>query len=339
MRPRFSIVCAGYMPLDVVISGGPLEYNAGGTAANVAAILAFLGWEAALAGQVGDDRAGELLLADLGAAGVDTSHIRCVANALTPRLIYTVGHDGHSFGYTCPECRQRVPRSRPLTLEGAERCAATIPTPDVYFFDRANPATVWLAERYAEAGSVIVFEPSIPVNAALLRRAAAVAHVVKHSDDRSVGGLADLGLRPRAGDVRVVTHGAEGLELSHGSARPRRLGAMATLAVDTGGAGDWTTAGLLWRAVGPDGLIEDAVEEALRFGQAIAALNCAVAGARGLMRLTRRTVLRRSQQVLVDGALTRPLRIPAPAPVAPNPPGCCEVCLQAVARHAKREVA
>ena len=327
------------MPLDVVLAGGPIEYYAGGTAANVAAILAFLGWDSVLTGQVGDDRAGEMLLADLARAGVDTDHIRRAPSALTPRLIYTVRHDGHSFGYTCPACHRRVPRSRPLTLEGAERCAEAIPNPNVYFFDRANPATVWLAERYAKAGSVIVFEPSIPANAALLKRAAAVAHVIKHSDDRSVGGLADLGLRPGIGEVRVVTHGAEGLEVRYGPARPRRLSAIATLAVDTGGAGDWTTAGFLWHAVGSDGLLGDALDESLRFGQAMAALNCSVAGARGLMRLTRRTVLSRAREVLADGALTRPPRIPLPPTVPRRPRGSCRICLQTVAQSLSREAA
>ena len=67
----------------------------------------------------------------------------------------------------------------------------------------------------AQAGSVIVFEPSVPANAELLRRAVVVAHVVKHSDDRSVGGLDDIGVKPRQGQLRIVTHGAEGLSLVH----------------------------------------------------------------------------------------------------------------------------
>lgn len=54
---RPSIVCAGYMPLDVICNETQtLARKAGGTAANVAAILAFLGWDAALAGQTGAAR-------------------------------------------------------------------------------------------------------------------------------------------------------------------------------------------------------------------------------------------------------------------------------------------
>lgn len=75
-----------------------------------------------------------------------------------------------------------------------------------------------LAECYSEAGSVVVFEPSVPANAELLGRAAAVAHVIKHSNDRSVGGLDELHVRPRQGQLRIVTYGAEGLELRVGTA-------------------------------------------------------------------------------------------------------------------------
>ena len=67
-------------------------------------------------------------------------------------------------------------------------------------------------------------------NAELLRRAVVVAHVVKHSDDRSVGGLDDIGVKPRQGQLRIVTHGAEGLEVRPGTGRTRRYPALATLA-------------------------------------------------------------------------------------------------------------
>jgi sugar/nucleoside kinase (ribokinase family) len=299
-----SIVSAGYMPLDVVTTHDTVMHEAGGTAANVAAILAYLGWNAILAGQTGDDAAGDILVGDLKRVGVDTAQIHRPAGMPTPRLIHSVRPDGHFFSYRCPACRRRLPRSRPLTVEQARACATNHPNPDVYFFDRANAGTLALAEHYATTGAVIVFEPSVPANAELLRRAAAVAHIVKHSDDRSVGGLDDIGVRPRRGQLRIVTHGAEGLELRTGRGRGRRFAALATLAVDTGGAGDWTTAGLIASAARYGELRDDAIEDGLRFGQALAALSCTAVGARGLMRLSRRTVLRRARAVLAEGGVT-----------------------------------
>lgn len=331
MSRRPSIVCAGYMPLDVIrTTSRTVARRAGGTAANVAAILAFLGWDAVVAGQAGPDPAGDELVEDLRNVGVDVGQVTRPHNAQTARLVHEVRPEGHFYRYGCTECGARFPRSRPLTHEGAQKCADAHPTPSVYFFDRANPGTLLLAERYARAGSVVVFEPSVPANAELLGRAAAVAHLIKHSDDRSVGGLDDLHVVPRSGQLRIVTHGAEGLELRVGAARARRFPALATLAVDTGGAGDWTTAGILSAAVSRDGIHRDRLDEALRFGQALAALNCAVVGARGLMGMTRAAARRRARRVLREGGLTGAPRLPA-TPEPARPSGLCPSCLMPVA--------
>lgn len=327
---RESIVCAGYMPLDIVrTTAGTVARRAGGTAANVAAILAYLGWEVALAGQVGRDLAGDELVDDMVSAGVDVGQVTRVVNAQTPRLVHDVRPEGHFYRYACCECGTRFPRSRPLTLDGARACLEAQPAPSAYFFDRANAATLFLAERYAEAGCIVVFEPSVPANAALLGRAAAVAHVIKHSDDRSVGGLDDLHVQPRQGQLRIVTHGAEGLELRVGTARGRRFPALATLAVDTGGAGDWTTAGFLTSAVSQGKLDRTRLDNALRFGQALAAVNCAVVGARGLMAMTRASARRRAHRVLSEGGLASALRVPVAA--APGQAdGACPSCLMPI---------
>ncbi|MCB0859969.1 MAG: hypothetical protein KDB54_04870 [Solirubrobacterales bacterium] len=313
------------MPLDVIGYQGAIAYQAGGTAANVAAILAFLGWDAALAGQTGDDRAGQIFIDDLQAAGVNTSQIYQPVGMATPRLIHQIHSGEHSYAYSCPKCERRLPRSRPLTLGQASLCFESIPAPDVYFFDRANAATLFLAECYADAGSVIVFEPSVPANAELLRRAVVVAHVVKHSDDRSIGGLDDLGVEPQEGQIRIVTHGVGGLEVRSGGEAPKRFPALAAPQVDSGGAGDWTTAGLITIAVRSGRLDSEAIDSGLRFGQALAALSCTAPGARGLMGLTRRTVTRRARDVLAQGSVLKKPRFARPTQHSAR--GACSTCL------------
>ncbi len=336
MSPGPLIVSAGYMPLDVITTQDWVMHQAGGTAGNVAAILAYLGWNAVLAGQTGDDPAGDLLISDLRSAGVETGQIHRPTGMETPRVVHSVRPDGHSFVYKCPECERGLPRSRPLTRDQADWCVTRYPRAEVYFFDRANAGTLLLAEHYARAGAVIVFEPSVPANVELLQRAGAVAHIIKHSDDRSVGGLHDIGLRPRRGQLRIVTHGAEGLELRAGRQGGRKLPAFATLAVDTGGAGDWTSAGLLASAATDGELRKDAIEPGLRFGQALAALSCTAIGARGLTRLTRRTVLRRARAVLADGGVTSQPRFAYAA--APARRKTCATCLLPKTADAVRAV-
>jgi sugar/nucleoside kinase (ribokinase family) len=321
------VVSAGYMPLDIIATpSGTIARQAGGTAANLAAILAFLGWDAILAGQNGADVAGDEFIEDLCLAGVDVNHVHRPEESKAPRLVHSVQPEGHSYSYSCPTCESRFPRSRPLTIEQAQQCAAAHPDATVFFFDRANAGTLTLAEHYAERGSIVVFEPSVPVNAEMLARSAAVAHVIKHSDDRSVGGLDHLHVQPGSEQIRIVTHGAEGLELRIGKGPVRRLPALRTLAADAGGAGDWTTAGFLAKAVRGGAIRGEELEDGLRFGQALAALNCATPGARGLMRLTRETVLRRAKSVLAEGGLFSKLRLPAGRP-ASRPSGACPMCL------------
>jgi fructokinase len=327
MSPKPTIVCAGYMPLDIVTTASePVARRAGGTAANVAAILAFLGWDSILAGQTGSDAAGAEFVADLERAGVNSDEVHRPDGAATPRLVHDVRPDGHFYAYSCPSCGSRFPRSRPLTIEQARRCASEHPDATVFFFDRVNAGTLSLAEHYASRGSVVFFEPSIPANAEFLARAAAVADVIKHSDDRSIGGLDELKVARKHGQARIVTHGAEGLEMQVGKGPFRKFPALATLTVDTGGAGDWTTAGFLFKAVRRGALDCGVFDGALRFGQALAAINCAAPGARGLMRLERETVLRRVRSVLRESGLKRELRL-AHLGQSEGPSGACSTCL------------
>jgi fructokinase len=321
--PRTAL-CAGYMPLDVVDREGEVWRRAGGTAGNVAAILAFLGWDSALAGRVGDDRAGDEMLHDLGRAGVDCSLIDRDPGGLTNRLIHSIDASGHRYAFSCPNCGQKLPRSRPLRLERLERIQLSRPRPDVFFFDRANPATVALAEAFSQVGSLVVYEPSTPASAALLERAIGAAGIVKGSVEHGPG-LVESYAAGKSNQVRVITEGAAGARFRIGEGEWRTVGVYPVSELDASGAGDWTTAGMLHRLKGtpPASAIE--LVEAIQFGHALAALNCAVPGARGLMEgRSRASVL---------GMVTRIQRGEPRLPIASKHPvveassGQCDWCL------------
>lgn len=307
------MVSAGYMPVDVVFpfQGEPYR-GIGGTSANVALILAFLGWDAALAGQIGDDVLADEFECEARASGASVDLIRRASGAETVRILHRVEADGHTYAYTCPRCHRRFPRSRPLTLDLARQVAEVQRDVDVFFFDRVNAGTVWLAEHYAELGAEIMFEPSLPTGGALFRRACEASSIVKHSGD------IDLPIPPtlpssRPNQVRIVTNGAAGLTYQRGLLPPKHLPAIPTLTVDTAGAGDWTTAALLYSTCSADGLDDTKIEEGLRLGQALAAVCCSVVGARSLMRLRPKTVLTRARDVLAANSLETAPRVPAPA--------------------------
>jgi len=277
-----TLVSAGYMPLDVITDGCQVWRRAGGTAGNVAAITAFLGWQSALAGRIGNDPAAAEFVADLARAGVDLALVKREHGGLTNRLIHHASSTGHRYAYTCPHCSQRLPRSRPLTLSQVDEVVNAWSSPTVYFFDRANAATVELAERYAASGSLVVFEPSTPANAELIQRAIAAAGIVKGSAEHGPELVATYRTE-HPDQLRVITDGGAGASFRLGAGSWQRVGVYEVALADAAGAGDWTTAGLIHHLAGRGAPNEEAILKGIEFGHSLAALNCALPGARGLM--------------------------------------------------------
>jgi len=333
MPEQLSVVCAGYMPLDLVHYGERTWRRAGGTSGNVAAILAFFGWDASLAGRVGDDLAGEELIHDLSGVGVDTSLIDRDSGAQTNLLVHRIIPQGHSYAYSCPECEQKLPRSRPLTLERVERIIETRPTPDVFFFDRVNHATIALAEHYAPLGCTVVYEPSTPANATMLERAIAAASVVKGSVEHGPS-LVDSFPRGGPRQLRVITDGARGARFRFCSDSAwTSVGVFEVDVTDASGAGDWTTSAMIHRLAELAEPTSAEVREAIEFGHSFAALNCIVPGARGLMEG------RSSASVLGMATSLRMGRPRLPRqhsqPGLREVTGCCATCLQVLNSHGR----
>jgi fructokinase len=286
MRPPRVLTC-GFVALDTLLSHKVLRYAAGGTAGNVAASLAFLGWDAAVAAVVGDDEAGVRLRRDLATAGVDITDIAIRKHARTPQVIHDIKGPVHRFLFRCSGCGRRLAKSQPPPRSLVDEILDERPDPDVFFFDRASLFAVTLAEAYAERGVLVFFEPATPGRAPLVTRACRAAHIVKMSQESPVSPLP----RRKSGTLQtlIVTAGANGARLRHGSAKARQLASFPNVRVaDAAGAGDWTTAGFLHALLATRpfnrNFTSPALVEALRWGQAIATLSCRWHGARGLAR-------------------------------------------------------
>lgn len=303
-----SVVAAGYMPLDVVVHGTHVRHSAGGTAGNVAAILAFLGWESALVGGVGEDAAAAALRSDLERAGVSTVHLR-QARGSTARVVHKTGRRGHSYLFSCPSCGVRFPRNRRLPVSRAEELPRLLDPPDVFFFDRANPGTIRLAERLASLGSRITFEPASKIDTPYALKAFRLAHVLKSSASTGLNDLNALG-SGREGQVQIVTSGHDGARYRVGTSKWRTSPAFEYPAVDEAGAGDWTTACFL-HALPSEVPTPAGVGEALAWAQAVAAVSCGFVGARGLAHAHSRDSAFQSAQQLkrsTEGAKKRKTR-------------------------------
>jgi fructokinase len=179
--------------------------------------------------------------------------------------------------------------------------------PRVFFFDRVSRGALMLAQAFAAQGAVVVFEPVGVGDPKLFVEALATTHILKYSNER----LPDLAARQPAGRrllLEIETMGSAGLRYRSSLLQTRswyQLDAVPTRTVlDTAGAGDWCTAGLL-AMIATNGVadVQQArardIAAALRFGQVAASIACGYEGARGAMTaLDRRTFDRTAAAIL-----------------------------------------
>lgn len=274
---RRRIVTSGFGAVDI-LRNGVMEASPGGTAVNVAAAMASLGWDAAFAGTIGTDPTGAFLRKSLQSSGVDVTYLRQDERWSTPVVLQERRHNDHVWRFSCPLCGARFAKHRPGPVSAAQAILRAADAPEVFFFDRTSLFTLELAEGWAAAGTLVVFEPAALGRPQLFDRAVAAASLVKFSSER--GADFEERVQPSAGVV-VRTLGKDGVE--YRAARSRSWDSMPAFEVDrivdTAGAGDWTTAGILQElhTSGASGLD---LERAVRAGQVMGARACTWEGVR-----------------------------------------------------------
>jgi fructokinase len=281
------IVGTGRLTLDVILRPGlPARSQAGGTCGNVLTNLAWLGWSAYPLTDIGDDVTGRAFLTDLARFGVHLNLIRQYPTEETPVILHHITKTDkgtqHSFSSKCPFCGQRLRYYEPLPLEHVQERLSAIPRANVCFFDRDSPSAFLVARQCRSQGALIVFEPNYAGSETNFAEAVTLADVVKYSRER----LAGLETRAEMNGpaLLIETLGADGLRFRLRGGNWRESPAMPIATVrDAGGSGDWCTAGFLHAFQGRNlhEVTEDQVMQALRFGQALGAWNCAFEGARG----------------------------------------------------------
>ena len=336
-RPK--VFGTGLIALDLVVGPDPetpVRSWTGGTCGNVLSILAYLGWDAYPVARMNDDVASDRVRADMMRWGVHMDWADCPPTAHTPIIVQEIrrtrdGRPDHRFSWSCPRCGTRLPPFKAVTVDAVEAVEPALAGASVFFLDRLSRAALALAAEASACGTLVVFEPSGKTSDKLMAEAIALAHIVKYADHRlaGIGGVMASG---SAVLLEVQTLGARGLRYRHrllrGVSRWMHLGSVpAPRLVDTCGAGDWCTAGLIARAAagGQDGFRRTGargVRAALRHGQVLAAWNCGFEGARGGMyAVSRRTFRRRIASLpdrgpdIGDGA---PIRS-TPAPIVTCP--------------------
>lgn len=268
------VLCVGSTVLDAVfrlddLPTRPEKVRAregrlvgGGCAATAAVAVARLGGEAWLAGRIGEDEVGRMILAGLEAEGVNCTLLRRTPGARSGFSAVLVDGAGERL----------VIGARGEGLDDSPDLIARAPPVDAILADTRWPAGGRVALALArERGIPGVLDAEAPIDAELLALASHVAFSRQGLDSVSEGepaaALAALGLPGWS----AVTDGAAGVFLSDGT----RIPAPEVAVVDTLGAGDvWHGAFALRLAEGAD------ETEAVRFANAAAALKCTRFGGR-----------------------------------------------------------
>ncbi|HQQ74866.1 MAG TPA: hypothetical protein PK031_06905 [Pseudomonadales bacterium] len=296
-RNKPSIVGAGLVALDIVVSPKSNEFNfigVGGTCGNVMTIMSFLGWASFPISRLSDDQNSRNLLKDLKRWGVSTDYTMLEPTADVPIIVEEIftdknGNSKHRFHWKiCPKCGTYFDSFKSVTLPAIEPIQSMNSPPDVYFFDRATPANIELARHYKDLGSIIYFEPSAKADPKHLKNALLLADVVKYSSQRFQDSLCSTyKIKPF---IEIQTFGSYGLKFA--TSRMKNWSEISAFIpkslVDACGCGDWTTAGFISEICsnGRDNLLRanaEQIREALRVGQAMASWNCEFEGARGGM--------------------------------------------------------
>jgi sugar/nucleoside kinase (ribokinase family) len=246
----------------------------GGQTATALVTLARLGHRVAYIGGVGDDAAGESVLAGLGTEGVDIGGVRTRRGGLTQRAVILVdeasGERTIIWG-----------RSEGMVIEPEEIEEDEITRGRLFHTDAQNPYAAARAARWARAAGMPVLGDLEPVRPGLEEFLREIDYLIAAEDfPRQATGAASLAeglgiLRERTrGALVMVTRGARGaVVLEEGELR--HYPAYAIDAVDTTGAGD-----VFHGAFAVACLRGMALADAIDFSHAVAAMKCLQVGGR-----------------------------------------------------------
>jgi fructokinase len=288
-----NIIGTGFLALDIIVNGStntPPKIQAGGSFGNVLTILSYLGFQTYPISRLADNKFTDLLLDDITYWNVNTSLIFKDEKASTPVIIHRIlknsrGEPIHRFEFRNPTTGKRLPSYRPFRSDKVNIIENMIPKSNVYYFDRANRGSIELAKIAKSRGAFVVFEPSGYGDPKHFKESIDISDIVKFSNQR----LSNYRkLYPNSNAIlEIETKGSQGLSYRFNSdnwidLEPKIIHDV----VDTAGAGDWCSAGII-KIISSNGPLQDQthgqIEDALQMGQAFGAVNCLFDGARGAM--------------------------------------------------------
>ena len=300
MEPKPKVIGTGLVALDIIINGdikcNP-QLRAGGSCGNVLTILSYLGWESYPIARFGGEETAKMITDDMQEWGVGTSLITQNKSGSTPIIVEKIkkkrnGEPIHRFFWKCPNCGSFLPRYQPVLVKDTPGIIKKMPTASVFYFDRVSRSSIELAKESKKRGSLVFFEPCGIKDKKQFLECLNLSDIVKYSHENGIH--AQKILQKVDIPLEIKTLGADGLKFCFREIESKKLKRVHMQAYrvrglkDTAGAGDWCSAGII-HLLGRGGaksfetIDENAIKEALRFGQALAAISCQFEGPRGIM--------------------------------------------------------
>lgn len=293
------ILATGLVCLDIIKQPNSTQYLSGGSCCNVVSALSFLGWESKVITSHFSDEAGSIInenFKQIGVKQLETRH-----HSPTPRIVEQLydanGNRNHQFLLVCPQCGSKLPKAKQIDVRDAMEIPRNFITANVFYSDRSSAGIRFLKDVLSKDGSWIVYEPNTARNLSTFINEALTSHIVKFSGEKVGLSTSEL-LRSKATTgvtiLIIRTLGKDGLVFTYRNKNNKmsdwiHIDAQPTIElVDSAGAGDWCTAGLLFNLIANNKknrswLTKDEVVAALQFGQALSAISCAFVGAQGLL--------------------------------------------------------
>lgn len=273
---------------------------AGGSIFNVAFGLARLGQHVAFAGKIAEDFFGHHLLRTLKIEGVDTRFVS-TAKAQSTLAFVTVEEGEPAFSFYGEGTADTLLSADDIP-ETLYQETAILHVGSVSLLRGTTPAAVLTCVEHLKGKALLSLDPNIradlihdePKYRALLQHLIALTDILKLSDadlawllpgaSLEEALLHMCGLGPA---LVIITQGEKGAVARSGTSPTIQVPTVPVSIMDTVGAGDAFCAGVLaWLAdqaiTAREGLLvlsEPALRSVLTFASAVAALNCAQAGA------------------------------------------------------------
>jgi fructokinase len=292
---KYTCAGTGLIALDVLIKGKS-DHNpkifAGGSCGNVLSILSYLNFSSYPIARLGNNDATDLVFEDLEKWGVHLDFIEREEKGSTPIIIHRIlesplNEPKHRFEFRNPNNGKWLPSFRPVLAKKVEAIQNDLPKIDVFYFDRVSRSSIELA-KYAKAhGALIFFEPSSNREKRQFQECLEISDIIKFSDERIKSYKEEY---PNIQTIlEIETSGKKGLNYRFKSDNWKSLDSFSIEnSVDTAGAGDWCSAGIIEYLISENVIDltdfnEEEIIESLKYGQVLGAINCLYDGARGLM--------------------------------------------------------